>query len=324
MLKITKYALMLGLAGLTALGAQAQPFPSKPIRIVVPYPAGGASDPIARGIAAELSKRIGQTVFVENRPGGNTIIAVQYVASAAPDGYTLLYTYTNPFTQLPAMYKKLPYDPKTSYTPVALMGELKLGIAVPASSPHTSLTQMVAAAKASPEKVTYGSSGSAQTTALAMALFNTATGIKMTHVPYQGSGPAVQALVAGQVDSLFTDVTSVDPFVKAGRLRLLGVPGPKRNPDYPDVPTFAEQGFKDVEIPPVWFGLVGPPNMPADVVAKLNQEITATVRTPEIGRVLANLKMAQLTGGPQDMAALIATDEKLWGGIIRQLGIQLD
>jgi tripartite-type tricarboxylate transporter receptor subunit TctC len=311
-------------AALMATGlAQADEYPSKPIRLVLAYPAGGSADPIVRALADGLSKRLKQPVFVENRTGGNATIATQYIANAAPDGYTLYFTYTTPYTMLPFLYQKLSYDPK-KYTPIALVGEQLIGMGVPYDSGFRTMKDIFDEAKRRPGVLTHASSGTAQIHGLTMEQIKIATGTNIIHVPYQGSGPAVQATVAKQVDMVFSDLGSMNPFVQANRMRLIAVAGQKRNPMYPDIPTLAEAGLTGIEIPMVWHGIVGPPGMSKTLVTRLNAELNAVIQSPEIEKVLTALVQRPLSGTPEDMQRAIDADERAWGALIKKLGIRLD
>lgn len=316
--------LLAAFACIAATGAVAQTYPDKPIRMVVAYPPGGSSDPIARALAAGLAKRLGQPVIVDNRPGGNTIIATQMVAKAAPDGYTLYHTLTTPFTMVPYLYKKTPYDAKQSNTPIAVIGELSFAVAVPANSPYKTLKELVEAAKAAPGKLTFPSPGTAQVIGLASELFKSGMHIDALHVPYSGAGPAVTAMLAGHHDFYLADLGSVSEYVKGGKLRLLAIVGNQRNADFPDVPTIAEAGFKDISIPPVWMGIVGPPGMQQAIVERLNEAINQEMQTSEMAGVMHTFFLTVSTGRPQKLARYLHDDDIAWGGIIRKLNLQLD
>jgi len=318
-------ALVSAVIGLTAAtGVGAQTYPDKPIRMVLAYPPGGSSDPIARALAAGISKRLGQSVFVENKPGGNTIIATQFVANAAPDGYTLYHTLTTPYTMVPYLYKKIPYDAKRSNTPIAVMGELSFAVVVPSNSPYKTLKELVNAARVSPGKLTFPSPGTAQIIGLASELFKTGIQMDALHVPYSGAGPAVAALLAGQHDFYLADLGSITQYVKGGKVRLLATLGNQRHPEFPDVPTLAEAGFKDISMPPVWMGVVGPPGMPPAIVEKLNDAINQEMNTPEMARVMNSFLLTVSTGTPQKLAQYLQADDQAWGGIIRKLNLRLD
>jgi len=303
---------------------QAQDYPSKPIKLIVAYPAGGSADAVARQLAAGLGKRLGQTVVVENKAGGNTIIATQFVATAPADGYTLYFTYTTPYTMNPAMYKKLPYNPETDFTPVAFISDMDTGIVVHADSPFKTVRDLVDYAKANPGKLSHGSPGTTQVLALSTAIFKNNTGIDVTHIPYQGSAPAVQALLSKQIDLLLTDIGSAGAHIRAGTLRPLAVVGNKRLAALPDTPTLAEAGFRDVAIPLIWSGIVAPPRLPKPIVTRLNEAISAEVKSPEMTRLLETFSLKPMSGTPEQLAAAVRSDVDAWGQVIRQLKIQLD
>lgn len=314
----------LAVALATSTSAFAQELPTRPIRMVVAYPAGGSSDPVARGLAAGLSKRIDQSVFVENKPGGNTVIATQIVATAPADGTTLYQTFTTPYTMIPHLLKKVPYEPREAMTPIAAFGEMSFGLVVPAASPFKTVQDLVSAAKASPGKLTFPSPGTAQIIGLASELFKSGAGIDAVHVPYQGSGPAISGLLAGQHDFFLSDLGTINQFVKAGKVRLLATVGTTRHANYPEIPTMAESGFKSIVIPPVWMGVVGPPNMNAQLVQKLNNAITQEMMTPEMQRIMHAQLLTVTTSTPEQLAKYVQQDDITWGGLIKKLGIKLD
>lgn len=303
--------------------ALAQSYPDKPVKLVLAYPPGGSSDPIARALGAGLAKRLGQPVVVENKTGGNTIIATQYVASSAPDGYTLYLTQTTPYTMVPHMVKKLPYDP-VQKTPIALLAEATYAVAVPYNSPYRSLKELVDGAKARPGKLSFPSPGTAQLLGLFSEQFKASAGIDVLHVPYNGAGPTITAMLAGQHDFIVTDLGLIAQYQKTSKLRLLAVLANKRHPEFPDHPTVAEAGFKDIVIPPPWFGVVGPAGMPQAVVDKLNEVINEEMKSPEMGRVLNSYLLTVSTGKAQKLTQYLDADEKTWSAVIRKLGVQID
>ena len=303
--------------------AVAQALPERPVRMVLAYAAGGSSDPAARGLAAGLSKRLGQNVYVENKPGGNTIIATQSVASAPADGTTLYITYTTPYTMVPHLVKRLPYDPKKAMTPIAQIGELQYAFVVPANSPYKTMKELVEAAKASPGKLTFPSPGTAQIMGLASELFRIDAGIDVVHVPYTGSGQAAAALLAGHHDFFLADLGSINQFASAGKVRLLSIVGEQRNPAYPDVPTLAESGCKNIVFPAGWFGVVAPPGMDPQLVKKLNAAIVEEMKTPEMAKIMQAMGLKTQTSTPEQLAAYVQQDDVTWGQLIRKLGLTL-
>jgi len=296
----------------------------KPIRMVVPFSPGGGLDLVARSLSDGVGKRLQRPVIVENKPGGNTVIATQYVAGAPADGTTIYLTLTVPYSMLPAMSKRpLPYDP-AAFTSVAVVAESALGFAVPATSPFKTLRELFDAAKASPGKYTYGSSGATGIPNLTMELIKAELGVQMLQIPFQGGGPAAQAAAAGQVDLILESPSVSAALVQAGRLRILAISGTQKVPALPMVPTLAEAGYPQIEIPPVWFGFVGPAKMPRPVAVALHEAITAEAQTPEIAKTMAGLWLFVKTGGVDDVGRMIETDKRIWGNLIRKVGITMD
>ncbi|MDB5860765.1 MAG: hypothetical protein JWQ76_4454 [Ramlibacter sp.] len=310
---------------LAATATLAQPYPDKPIHIVVPFAAGGGLDGAARKLGQALSARMGQPVVVENKPGGNGIIATTYVARAKPDGYTLYLTVTTPYSMLPSLYKRpLGYDPEKDYTAVALVAEFQtVFFANPAKNIKT-MGDYVQFAKSNPGKLTYASTGSAQILTLATELFKSKVGADLLQVPFQGSAPALQAVVAGDVDSALLDAGGAAPFIQSGKLTGLAVLGNSRISALPDVPTLQEAGVSGVDIPMIWIGIVGPGGLPQAVVAKLNAEINEVLRTPDMRSFLAGASLTPLASTPLQMDAQIRSDRNTWGAVVRRLGLQLE
>ena len=315
------------LAALTAtatLPAHADTYPSKPIRLIVPFNPGGSLDALARRLAPGLSTRLGQSVIVENKAGGNTIIATQFVANAPPDGYTLYLTLSSPYSMLPSLYKKpLPYDPKGGYTPIGSAAEIIYGLTVNKERNLNTVKEYVDFAKKNPGKLTYGSTGSGQALTLSMELLKSQLGVDTLHVPFTGQGPVVQALVGGQVDSALMDVGLAEGHIKTGKIKMLALVGNKRNASLPDVPTMAEAGVK-LDIPPLWMGFVGPKGLPQPIVDKLNDALNKEMRSPELAPWLGTAALAPMTGTPAEMDALIKSETVVWSRVIRELGVTLD
>lgn len=308
-----------------ATSALAQSYPDKPIRIVVPFSPGGGLDATARALGQGLTKRMGQPVIVENKPGGNGVIATHYVATSKPDGYTLYLCVTAPWSMLPALYKRpLGYDAAKDYTAVALVAEFQTVIFVNPKTKITTMKGYLDHARTNPGKLTYASTGTAQPYTLATELIKSKSGIDVLQVPFPGAAPAIQAVVAGDVDSAMFDVGGSSPFIKAGRLTPLAVLGKSRVPSLPEVPTLAEAGITGVDIPMIWMGIVGPGGLPPAVVQKLNTEINAVLRSEEMTSMLAAQSLTPLPTTPEQMDAQIKGDVRAWGGLIRQLGLQLD
>lgn len=303
-----------------SLGANAQDYPVKPIRVLVGYAPGGGADAVARIVAQKLSERLGQSVLVDNRSGAVAMIAAEMVAHATPDGYTLLVTDT-PHTINPSMFKKVPYDPIRDYTPIALAASSPLALVVHPSVPAQTLQQFIELAKAQPGKLTLGSGGAI--TQLVGELFKLRTGINLTHVPYKGTGPAVADVIAGQIQTTFSTMPSVVPQFKAGKLRALGVSTRKRTAGAPDTPTFEEAGVKDFDAAN-WYGFQAPAGLPAPVLALLAAEIRRAVEQPDVRERFLNLALDPLTSTPQEFRAYIAAEVKKWAGIIKAANIQAE
>lgn len=317
-------AMQLGIAAAlvtSPFAANAQQFPAKPIKIVVGFSAGGLTDQIARLVANGLTKRLGQQVVVENKPGGNLVPATQYVAKSPADGYTLHLSNGQPFTVNVAYYKTLPYA-ANDYTAVALTSEIPMGIYVAADSPFKTLADLVAYAKANPGKLNYGSPGTLGQGGLGMEAFKAAAGLDIQQVPYQGGAPALLAMLGGQVQMILSDIASAAPHIQAGKVRVLVVQQNKRLASLPDVPTFAESGYPKVEIPMVWNGVFAPANTPKPVVDKLNAEINAVMQTPEVQKFLREASLLPAVETPEKMAALIRNDYATFAPLMKRLGIQ--
>jgi tripartite-type tricarboxylate transporter receptor subunit TctC len=308
---------------LTVQAAMAQAYPSKPIRMIVPYTAGGSTDAVARALAQGLSQRLKTQVVVENKPGGNTIIATQYVASAAPDGYTLYMTNTAPYSMLPAMYKKLPYDAEKDYTAVAFVGNLQLGLFTTRQSGITDFANFVNAARSRPGKVVYGNTGIGQIPAIAFEMIKAQLKIDVLGVPFSGSPPMIQSLLAGDSHAAINDLGTMMPLVKSGNLVPIAVLGSSRLPALPQVPTLRETGYP-IDVPVLWQGVTGPAGMPAAVVAILNKAINEEVQGPELRAVLEARYLVPRTGTPAELDAAMQQDFKAWGPAVRRLGISLD
>jgi tripartite-type tricarboxylate transporter receptor subunit TctC len=271
------WRLIVAAFGLCATGlAGAAGYPERPITLVAPYPAGGAADVLSRVLGKKLEEQLGQTVIVDNRPGAGTAIGAAAVANAKPDGYTLLLSSNSTFTLNPVLQHKLPYDPVKSFEPLALVANLPLVVLVnPAVDVHN-LAQLAAAAKAAPNKYLYASFGNGTVSNFAGEMFNAAAGLKMTHVPYRGSAPAMTDLIGGQVPVSFDSVVAAAPHLKSGKIRALAVTTPKRSALLPDVPTVAESGYPGYEIGS-WIALVAPRGLPPDVKARLDKALASVM-----------------------------------------------
>lgn len=304
--------------------AQGTPFPSRTIRLVAPHAPGGNSDTFARILAQKLGERIGQQVVVENRTGAGGTVGSALVSKSAPDGYTLVVADNGTHAIAPTLYgSKLSYDVFKDFTPVILAATFPTVIMIHPSVPAQTPKEFVALVKSQPGKLTYSSAGTGNGSHLTIELFRTAAGgLDMVHVPYKGGAPAVQALLSGEVQMTAVSVNTALPHIQSGKVRALGVASSKRSPALPDVPTFAEGGiaFEGDS----WLALMGPPGIPADIVAKLNQEISATLREPETRERLAKIGLEVVASSPQGLTEVLQRDVPKWGKAVKDSGAVAD
>ena len=315
---ITAIALLGG-----TVAAHAQSYPAKPIRWVVPYPAGGGSDFLARTIGQQLSQQISQPVTVDNKPGGNTAIAASEVARSAADGYTILSADNGTMVFNTALYSKLTYNPEKDLTPVTLMGRFPMILVVGPNSDVKDAKDFVAKAKAAPGKISYGSAGAGSPHHLAMEMLKSRTGVHMVHIPYRGAAPALADLAGGQIPVMMVDMAAGAGFIKSGKIRPLAVANDKRLPQLPDVPTFDELGVKGVESAAL-VGLVGPAALPADVKATLQKQVAAAIHSPAISQKLIEFGVEPVGSSSADYAALLKSENARWHQLIKDLKITLD
>jgi tripartite-type tricarboxylate transporter receptor subunit TctC len=288
--------------------AQAQAYPNKPIRIVVPYPAGGGLDVMARLLGDRLGKRLGQAAVIENKPGAGTIIGADTVAKAAPDGYTLMITADTTITLNQHLYAKLPYDPVKDFVPVTQLVQLSQLLVLNAEVPANNLKELIAYAKANPTKLNYASYGSGTPPHLAMETLKSLTGISVTHVPYKGLPQAVPAAIAGEVQMTFSGAASSMQHIKSGRLKAMAIGGKNRLPILPEVATFTELGYPEVPAS-TWFGVFVPAGTPREVVTKLHGEFKALMTEPEFVQKEVVAKGYELSANtPEEFSALIAAE----------------
>jgi tripartite-type tricarboxylate transporter receptor subunit TctC len=300
--------------------AAGQDFPTRPIRMIVPYAAGGGADAVARIISQKLTERLGQTVVVDNRGGASAMLGADIVAHAAPDGYTLLMSDT-PHTMNPSLYSKVPYDVDRDFTPVALAASSPLALVVHPSVPAQTLQAFVELAKAQPGKLAIGSGGSI--TQIVGELFMLRTSIDLIRVPYKGTGPAVADVVAGQIQSTFSTMPSVVPQVKAGKLRALGVSTRKRTAGAPEIPTFEEQGIKDFDAAN-WYGVQAPAGLPTPVLKILSTEIIRAANLPEVKERFIALALDPVTMTPAEFKAYIAAEVKKWAAVVKAANLKVE
>ena len=303
--------------------AAAEHYPSHSVKIVVPFPAGGSNDIIARILAQKLSERTGQQFFVENRGGAGGNIGADAVAKSAADGYTLLVTAPPPLTTNAALYKSLPFNPETDFAPVALLATVPIVLMVHPSVPATNVQELVALAKAKPGTLNFASSGIGTTNHLAGELLKRMTEIDIVHVPYKGAAPAMNDLIAGHIPMMFDNMPAVLPQVQGGSVRAIAVAGAKRASALPDVPTVAEQGVAGFEAFS-WFGLVAPAKTPAPVLATLQAEVESVLKTPDVGKRFAELgaEPGALSGAA--FGKFLAEDTAKWTKIIQASGATAD
>ncbi|MEJ8859011.1 tripartite tricarboxylate transporter substrate binding protein [Variovorax robiniae] len=316
-------ACLLALPLLATSNAMAQTYPAKSIRWVVPYPAGGGSDFLARTIGQALSVQIKQPVLVDNKPGGNTAIAASDVARSAPDGYTVLSADNGTLVFNPVLYKTLSYNPTKDLAPVSLMGRFPMILVVGPGTQATNAKDFIAEAKAKAGGINYASAGAGSPHHLAMELLKSETGLAMTHVPYKGAAPALADLAGGQVPAMMIDLASGAGFIKGGKIKPLAVANATRLPQLPDVPTFAELGFKNVEAAAI-VGMVVPAATPADTIAALNKQVVAAIKDPAVSKRLIDFGVEPVGDTPQQFAALLKTEQAKWQKLIRDLNISLD
>jgi tripartite-type tricarboxylate transporter receptor subunit TctC len=314
-----------GLAGMatpTAAHAQASNYPDHPIRIIVATAAGGGIDEVARLVGAKLQEAVGQSVIVENRPGGNQTIGTNHVAKAAPDGYTLL-CISSTHTMIAGLMPKLPFDPIRDFAPVTLLAYgPNLLVANPGLHVKT-LEQFIALAKREPGKLNYGSSGNGSLGHLAMESLKATTGIELTHVPYKGAAPALTAVLSGEVSVEIVQIISALPLVKAGKLVALGITTAKRSPAAPEIPTIAEAGVPGFE-GSSWFGIVAPAQTPPAIIARLNREFVRIMNMPDIrSRFLSN-GVEPVGDTPAQFEAVIRNESARWGKVIKDVGITIE
>jgi len=316
--------LVSGMAALTlALPAPAQTFPSKSVKIVVPFPPGGFNDVLGRTLAQEFQKAWNQPVVVDNRPGGNTIIGSDIVAKSAPDGHTLLVV-ALPFSVLPSLFAgKLPFDVQRDFAPVSLCAGSPNMLVVNPSVPVNNVKELIALAKSQPGKLTYASTGNGTSNHVSAEYFKMLTGTDMLHIPYKGSAPAVTDLIGGQVNVLFDNVPNVIQHVKAGKLKPLAVTSTRRSFQAPEVPTMQEAGVAEYEVN-VWFGLLATAGTPPEVLARLNAETVRVLNLPEVRERFRTLGVEVIASSPEQFAQHLKSEIEKWGKVVREAKIRVD
>ena len=303
-------------------GFAAATYPERPIRLVVPFAPGGGTDAVARILAQEMAKDLGVSVFVENRPGAGTIIGTQAVAVSQPDGYTLLMgTFSHAVNS--TLNAKLPYDPHKDFAAVALIERSFNLVVVNPKSPVRSVADLVAAAKDSPGKMTFGTYGVGTSAHLAGELFNNLARVKLIAVPYKGAAPAITDLISGQIDVMFTTVASAASLVESGQLRAIAVTSAARSPAFPQIPTVAEAGVPGYAAES-WYGLFAPAGTPRDVIDRLNKSAAAAVRSEAFKQLGINEGMVMVAQPPEALDRYVRAEEERWGRVIREAGIKVE
>ena len=300
--------------------AGAQNYPSKPVRLIVPYAAGGSSDIIARLYGQRLSETLGQNFVVDNRPGAGGVVGADILAKSPPDGYSLILQ-DMPHTINPAVYGKVPYDPIKDFTPLTLVARAPQWLFLNPSVPAKTARELIALAKAQPGKLKIGSAGNGSGTHLMAELFTRGAGIDITHVPYKGAGPAVTATVGGEMNMVFTSMPAAVAFVQSGRLRPVGVTTAQRHPSHPEVPTFQESGVPNMVLTH-WFGVLAPAGLARPIRDRLVREFTAAANYPAILERYRALVLEPVTTTPEEFLKLIETDLARWGKVVREAGIK--
>ena len=327
-MKFSAQLVGLALAIVGALGAPqrslAQEWPARQaIRFVVVYPPGGASDVTARLLAAKLTDTLGQSVVVENRPGANGIIATDFVAKSAPDGYTLLMANLGPNALNPVVYKKLPYDAIKDFSPIIHLVSTPYVLTAHPSLPVKTVKELVALAKKRPGDLNYGSAGNGSTHHLSGELLNMMAGIKLVHVPYKGTTPALTGLLSGEVSVMFFTVVGIEPHAKTGKARVLAVTTPKRAPLMPELPTMVEAGFPGFEVTS-WFGLLAPAGTPPAIISRMNAESTKALAQPDVTGALKKMGFDPVGGTPEQFATHIKAEVERFTKLVKATGITVE
>ncbi|MEO8023318.1 tripartite tricarboxylate transporter substrate binding protein [Polaromonas sp.] len=298
-------------------------YPDRPVTLVAPYPAGGAADVLARILGKKLEEQLGQPVVVENKPGAGTAIGAAAVANAKPDGYTLLVSSNSTFTLNPAIQAKLPYDPVKGFDAIGMVGSVALAVLVHPSVTAANVPQLVAAAKANPDKFVYGSFGNGTSSNFAGAMFNNATGLKMLHIPYKGSAPLMTDLIGGQIPVSFDTVVAAAPQLKAGKIKVLAVATPKRSSVMPDVPTVAEAGYPGFDMT-AWLALVAPRGLPADVKTRLDKALATLMASPDTQDKMKAAGFEPAYSAVPDWAGMVTADIARMKAIAERSQIKID
>jgi tripartite-type tricarboxylate transporter receptor subunit TctC len=319
----SRRAALLVALSLASSAAWAQAYPSRPIKLIVPFPAGGGTDIIAREVANKVATQQGWTLVVDNKPGSGGNLGVDAAAKAAPDGYTIVLGQTSNLAINPTLYSKLPYNPQKDLAPIGLVASSPLVLVVAADSPYKTLADVVAAGKAKPEAINYASSGSGTVAHLAAEQFQRIAGVKFTHVPYKGAAQGATDLVGGQIQMYMSSIPTLIGHIRNGKMRAIAVTSDKRVNDLPNVPTVAESGYKGFEAV-TWFGIAGPAAMPKDAVAKLNVAFNKALQDADVKKKLEGQGADVLGGTPEQFGKLIQDDIVRWGKVVKDSGAKVD
>lgn len=303
--------------------AFADSWPSKPIHLIVPFPAGGGTDIIARELAHQISQTTKWNFVVDNKAGSGGNIGVDAAAKSAPDGYTLVIGQTSNLAINPTLYSHLPYDPVKDLTPVSLIGSSPLALVAATTSPYKTIGDVVNAAKAKPGAINFATSGNGTVAHLATELFQKEAGIKLTHIPYKGASQGVMDVIGGSVHLYMSSIPTLIGHIRQGKLHAIAVTSAKRVNDLPDVPTIAESGYKGFDAV-TWFGLLGPAKLPPEVVTKLNAEVVKALQSPELQKKMRDQGVDLSPSTPEQFGALIRTDITKWGQVVKDSGAKID
>jgi tripartite-type tricarboxylate transporter receptor subunit TctC len=320
--QMNRCALVAAAAALAAASASGQPYPSKPIRLIVPFAAGGGNDNIARLVGKRINESLGQPLVIDNRPGAGGVLGAELAAKAAPDGYTLFLGGVGSHAVNPNLIEKLPYDPVRDFAPVILLAQAPLILVVHPSVPARSFAEFVAYARRNPGKLNFASNGNGSSSQLAAVMFDSMAGAEMVHVPYKGLAPALTDLLSGQVQLMFSSVVAILPHIKAGKLRALAVTGEKRMALLPELPTVAESfpGFEASS----WYGILAPAGTPREIVTRLNAEFLKALEQPEVRNSLLADGAEPVGGTPESFGAYIRSEKERMGKLIRDAKIRME
>ena len=312
----------LGIMLIVALPVLAQSYPSKPIRLVLPYPPGGGTDVIARPLAQKLTEQLGQQVIVDNRGGAGGNIGMEFVAKSPADGYTLLFALTAQYAVNLSLYPKLPYDPVRDYAPISLLANAPYLLVVHPALPAKSVAELVALVKARPGQLSYSSSGNGSGAHLAGEMLRSLARVEILHVPYKGAGPAMPDLIAGQVQLSFITYTAAGPHIKTGRLRALGVTTAKRSPTLPDLPAIGETvaGYDSA----VWYGFAAPAGTPLEIVSKLNAEVLRVLAAPDFRSRITLEAVSPIGSTPEEFGSFMKSEIVRWAKVVKDSGAKVD